>query len=246
MRVTILGSSAMFETVDRACSGYLVDLGSHRIWMDAGGGTWRHLVAAMDHSLLDGIIVTHRHPDHSIDVFQAMHARLYGGPEPLPPIPLWGPKETLDLLFGYADNITESFELLPVAAGDTFEVGDARIDLVGMAHPPETIGVRLQTHGATLAYSADTGPTADFDALARAADVFLCEATFQDSDGSWEGHMSAAQAGEIAGRVGARTLVLTHLPPGRDHGLSLEQAHRDAGDVDVRLAEDGLVLEVGA
>jgi ribonuclease BN (tRNA processing enzyme) len=75
IKVTVLGSSGVFATRDRACAGYLVDLGDAKIWMDAGAGTWRNLITQMDYTQLDGVLLSHRHPDHTSDVYQAYHAR---------------------------------------------------------------------------------------------------------------------------------------------------------------------------
>lgn len=239
MNLTILGSSAMFATVERAASGYLLELGDSSIWLDAGGGTWRNLLQYVDYRAVDGVILSHRHPDHTIDVFQAFHARRYGGPEPLDPIPLWAPQETIDCLVAFTDNLKETFDMSPVGDGDTIDAAGATISFVKMAHPPYTVGLRVERDGQTLAYSADTGADADFDALARDADLFVCEATFQDSDEPWEGHLRASQAGAIAARAGAKRLVLTHLPAERDLNTSMIEAQHDSGDVVVELAVDG-------
>jgi ribonuclease Z len=50
--------------------------------------------------------------------------------------------------------------------------------------------------------------------LADGADMLVCESTFGNDHAAlaWEyGHMTAAQAGEVAGQAGARLLVLTHF-----------------------------------
>lgn len=239
MNITILGSAAMFATLERAASGYLVEVGETRIWVDAGAGTWRHLLRYVDYRELDGIVLSHRHPDHTTDVFQAFHARHYGGPHPLDEIPLWAPAETIDALLGYSKDVANTFDLRTVADGDEIEIGGARCAFVKMAHPPYTVGLRVEHEGSVFAYSSDTGPGADFDALARSADMFMCEATFQDVDEPWEGHLSASQAGEIAARVDASRLVLTHLPPDRDVEVSLREARATCGGVAVELAADG-------
>jgi ribonuclease BN (tRNA processing enzyme) len=137
----------------------------------------------------------------------------------------------------------ECFDARVVAGGDHVDFAGARLSFVRTVHPPETLGVRIEHDGSVIAYSADTGPDADFDALAADVDLFLCEATLQDSDEAWEGHMMASQAGEVAARVGVRRLLLTHLPPERDYGLSLSEAHMRCGGVQVQLASDGLRLE---
>ncbi|MDQ3953322.1 MAG: MBL fold metallo-hydrolase [Actinomycetota bacterium] len=243
-KLTILGSSARFATRERACSGYLLDVDGHRLWLDAGAGTWENLLGHCAYQDVEGVIITHRHPDHATDVFQMEHARLYGPRGELPPIPLWAPGETLDALAGFKE--LAAFVPHRIAGGEAIEFAGATIRFVSMAHPPETVGVRVETAGGVLAYSADSGEEADFAALAGAADLFVCEASNQDSDEIWEGHLRASQAGRIATDVGARRLVLTHLPVERDLGLSLAEAQRVAGGLAVELAADGDVHEVGS
>jgi ribonuclease BN (tRNA processing enzyme) len=244
--LTVLGSSGMFATIERACAGYLLEIDGKRLWMDAGAGTWRHLLQHVDYKSLDGVLLTHRHPDHVTDVFQCGHARWLGGPEPLPPIPLWAPGETLDRLSSYYSRITEMFDTKVIKAGGSLEFTGARLSFFEMAHPCETVGVRVEHDGAVLAYSSDTGPEGDIEQLASEADLFICEATLQDEDDSWEGHMKASEAGVAALQVAARKLLLTHLPPDRDFGLSLVEGHKAAGDVDVQLAADLMRIEVGS
>lgn len=236
--VTVLGSSGMFATTDRASAGYLLRYGDMRLWLDAGSGTWRNIIGHIDHGMLDGVILTHRHPDHVTDVFQAYHARHYGQPEPMPPIPLWAPEDTVEAVVAFVKGIEDSFDARAVKGGDRIDIGGAQVSFVEMAHPVETVGVRVEHADGTLAYSADTGDAADFAALARGSDLFLCEATSQDSDALWEGHLRGSQAGDIARRVETRLLLLTHLRPGRDHAVTLEEARATAGDVSVELAED--------
>ncbi|HEX2196971.1 MAG TPA: MBL fold metallo-hydrolase [Actinomycetota bacterium] len=243
-RLTVLGTSARFATPARACSGYLLEVDGHRLWLDAGAGTWRNLLACCAYDEIEGVVITHRHPDHATDVFQLEHALLYGPRGPQPPMPLWAPAETLEALTGFKE--LDAFDAFAVAGGDSIEFAGATVRFVAMAHPPETVGVRVETADGVLAYSADSGEEADFGALAGGADLFVCEASNQDSDEIWEGHLRASQAGRIATGVGARHLVLSHLPVERDLGLSLAEAQRAAGDVGVELAADGGVHEVRA
>jgi ribonuclease BN (tRNA processing enzyme) len=243
--VTVLGSSAMFQTLERAASGYLLEYEDARIWIDAGGGTWRNLIDHMDHRELDGILLSHRHPDHTIDVFQAFHARHYGSEEPLDPIPLWAPQETVDRLTSYASEFESSFDVQTIAAGESFGFEGARFSFFEMAHPVDTVGVRFQHTDGSFAYSADTGPGGDLAGLAAEVDVLMCEATFQDSDEEWHGHMRASQAGTVAAQANVGHLLLTHLPSGRDLGLSVAEAHRNCEGIPVELASDGRRIEVG-
>ena len=67
---------------------------------------------------------------------------------------------------------------------------------------------------ATLAYSADTGPTDSLIRLAQDADLFVCEATLPDGadEGDQRGHLSAAEAISAFESSGAARLLLTHRP----------------------------------
>jgi ribonuclease BN (tRNA processing enzyme) len=91
-------------------------------------------------------------------------------------------------------------------------------------------GFRVTHDGATLAYSGDSAPTDELAALARGADLFLCEATLADAagDGLPRGHLSADEA--LAAADGP--VLLTHRP--------VELAPPDG----VPVAHDGLVVQV--
>ncbi|MFN2587708.1 MAG: MBL fold metallo-hydrolase [Actinomycetota bacterium] len=242
-RLTVLGSSARFATPERACSGYLVDLDGHKVWLDAGAGAWQNLLRHCRFEDLEGVVLTHRHPDHVTDVFQLRHALLFGPRGRLPDLPLWAPAETIESLSAY-DDLSDGFDTHAVDGGTSMTFAGATFRFVSMAHPPDTVGVRIESRDGVVAYSADSGEGADFAALAGDADLFVCEASNQDSDELWEGHLRAAQAGRVAREAGARRLVLTHLPVGRDLERSLAEARREAGDVPVELAADGAVYEV--
>ena len=243
LAITVLGSSGMFATADQACSGYLVEWDGFKLWLDAGAGTWQSLRSATDYREFSGVLLTHRHPDHTTDVFQALHARYLGTHGRLPPIPLWAPRGTLDALNNFDSDMDDVFELRSVSGSERLELTGASLSFVSMAHPPETLGVRIEAGGSVAAYSADTGPAADFEVLAHNADLLVCEATLQGGV-SWEGHLNAAQAGTIAAGVGARKTLLTHLPPERDHAPSLAEARAAAPSSDVELAEQGRRYEV--
>lgn len=244
LSITPLGCSAMYATRDHAASGYLVDIDGFKLWLDCGGGTWQRLLHHIDFADVNGILLTHRHPDHTIDLFQMFHARLYGERD-LPNVPLWAPDETIARITGFSTELGETFDIEEIEGGGVVDVGGAKVSFVDMKHSVHTCGVRIEFEGRVLAYTADTGPGSDFLALARGADVVLCEATYQDSDQPWwEGHMSASQAGRMSSEVGAARLFLTHLPPTRDHQLSLEEARKESGAAAVELARPDGTIEV--
>jgi ribonuclease BN (tRNA processing enzyme) len=242
--VTVLGCSGVYQTKDSAASGFLVEIDGGHWVVDMGGGTWRNLLSQIDYRNLDGVLLSHRHPDHTIDIWQLFHARHYGA-VPESRIPLWAPQETIDRLVAFDDGIAESFALMPVDESSEVRFGDARVTFARMRHPPVTLGARIEHGGTAIAYTADTGLEGDIDAIATGVDVFVCEATAQDADEPWWGHLCASDAARIAARCEVARLVLTHLRPESDRELSLEEARRAAPGLNIELATDGMVLEVG-
>ena len=95
----------------------------------------------------------------------------------------------------------------------------------------------------TLAYTGDTGPCDAAIDVAKDADLFLCEATYQNDSTLTYFHLSAAQAAEHASRAGAGRLLLTHVTPDLSADVSREQAQAMFdGTVDV--ATTGSAWEV--
>jgi ribonuclease Z len=102
----------------------------------------------------------------------------------------------------------------------------------------------VSTHrqGRRFAFVMDTAPCAGAEELAQGADLLVSESTFSDDDVDLAGqyrHLTAGQAGELAGTAGARTLVLTHFSSRYDDVEVLAgQARAAAGSATVIAAAD--------
>ena len=90
-----------------------------------------------------------------------------------------------------------------------------------------------------LAYSGDSGVCPGLDDTARDADLFLCEASFMEgAPNPPDLHLTGAEAGSTAARVGARRLVLTHIPPWHDAQKVLVEAQGEYSEP-IELATPG-------
>lgn len=104
--------------------------------------------------------------------------------------------------------------------------------------------------GRHVVYTGDTQPCDATVEAAHGCDMLIHEATFSEADeerATRTGHSTAAQAGEIARRSGARQLVLTHLSARyseRAYVLEREAKRTCGSGCDVVVAYDGLCLEV--
>lgn len=242
MRVYVVGSSGTYPAPGRPASGYVIEQGSTRVWCDAGPGTFMSL--PMDPDLIDAVVLSHQHPDHCADITAAYHAWTFR-PEPREPVPLLAPQAVWDRVTGFIQKDPECFDFRPVWSGDEADFGDIHISFIETDHSVPTVGSRWEANNRVLFYTADTGPAGVWAELAAEVDVLLAEASYQEAtkDQDYPQHMSAMEAGEIARRVGAHKLLLTHIPPYLEVDVSVAEAEEAFGRP-VGLAVPGTSFEV--
>lgn len=248
MRLHVLGSSGGYSAADNPSSGFLLEHGATRLWMDAGHSTFAALQRVADFKKLDALVLSHLHPDHCADLYAAHVALRYRVEGPLR-LPLYGPPGTLEAL-GHllgpdgAANLGETFPFQAVSSGDTVEVGGIRLSFLRTDHPGITHAIRAESSNGTLTYSADTGPGADLAGFAQESDLLLCEATYQEGKVGAPVHLTAGQAGETARRAGVRELAITHVWPTFDPQVGVAEARSTSGGIPVHWAQPGKVFSV--
>jgi ribonuclease BN (tRNA processing enzyme) len=228
MKVHVVGSSGTFPAPGRPAAGYVMENGGTRVWCDAGPGTFMSL--PMDPDLIDGVVVSHQHPDHCSDLTAAYHAWTYR-PNPRDPVPVYAPQSVWDRLVGFIEREPACFSFSPVWTGDRIDIGKISIEFVEMDHSVPTVGSRWTSDNRTLFYTGDTGPAGEWRSLASGVDVMLSEASVQGptADKEFPQHLTAGEAGEIAREVGAERLVLTHIPPYLQPSISVSEAEATFG-----------------
>ena len=128
------------------------------------------------------------------------------------------------------------------------KVQAAVLDIVEVSgttrHPVETYAIRALANAQTVVYTADTGPSRPVTDFAWGANLLIAEASFQQSSKETADlHMSAQEAGQMAAQAQVTQLALTHLVPGLDPNVSIEQARREYRG-EIHVACDNLRLLV--
>lgn len=254
MRLVVLGCSGSGPGPYSPASGYLVEAGDLRLVLDLGNGTLGALQRHLDPWRLDAVAFSHLHPDHCADFTALVVHRRY---HPFPPaevsrLPVYAPVEAPDrFAAAYAPDaaeraetdLTDTFDFHPHTAATT--IGDLTLRTAPVDHPCDAYALRVEHAGRSLVYSGDTGPTDALVALARGADVLLCEATWPHVTPVWDEpppgvHLSGRQAGEHAAAAGVGRLLLTHVPPWFDAAeLAAEAKAVFGGPVEVVTADAG-------
>lgn len=104
-----------------------------------------------------------------------------------------------------------AFDVREYHPGDVVELPGCRVSLHLLRHVAPNCGVRIESAGASLAYTGDTGVTDELTTLAQGVDLLLAESTLTAPETGTHGHLCAADAGAVAAAAGVGELVLTHF-----------------------------------
>jgi len=230
--------------------------------LDMGSGAFANLQRHIVPDAVDAIVLSHVHADHCLDLVPYRYALSFlaqqGQRAPRRPrlwLPPGGHERLLAIVHGQDPSPTffqDVFEVAEYDPAQTLQVGGLHISFGAVNHAPHTYGMRVEdtagpragntASGATLAYSADTGPCPALLDLARDADLFLCE-NANSEDSAYPLHLAPSQAGAYARDAGARRLALTH----RWHGYGFDEAVQAAGrafDGPISVAREGDTYDV--
>ncbi|GAC1416923.1 MAG: MBL fold metallo-hydrolase [Actinomycetota bacterium] len=250
MKLSVLGSCGTYPVPGDGCSGYLLTHDGFNLWVDAGSGTLANLQRYVGIDKVDAVIVSHMHADHFTDLYPFLYAVEFG-PWSRRTVPILSPAggaEVFGSILGEASKeFPTVFEWQTVKPGEHSEIGPFRLETFPAAHSVENLTMRIKSGDATLCYSGDTGPNPYLASAAEGADLFLCEASWQEGERAIKDriHLTAREAGVAAAKAGVDRLVLTHIWPHLDKAVSLEQAGKEFDGV-IQAASAGDVWQVGS
>lgn len=227
MQLTVLGCYGPYPATGGACSGYLLEEGGCRILIDCGSGVLSRLQRHARPWELEAVLLSHLHSDHTADLMVMRYALDHAQSQGLlrrGSLPLYSPPEPADeakrLLY------RDLFELISLSPRQPLQIGPFHFTFTETIHSLPCLAMRIETEKGSLVYSGDTEYFEGLIEFSGGADLFLCEANFQEEDmaRSPSNHLSAAGAARIAARAGVKRLLLTHLHPERRPAVSLEEA----------------------
>lgn len=250
LTLTILGSAAAWsERPGRPSSGYLVEHAEGALVLDLGQGSLGALFGKRDPTTLSGIVISHEHGDHHVDLIPLRTLLRYGYAEPHS-VPLHVPDELrrrYDVFTGEPGflDVLPGPELLPGVR----DIGPFRVEVQRVTHSLMShafrVSERARPADAGLVYSGDCGQAADLLPLIRPGDVLLCEAFWSTLEPVASAmHLSASQAAGVGRQAGAGQLILTHILDAHDPAAALDAASA-AFPGPVLLAEPDLAVAIG-
>jgi len=243
-----LGSCGGYPRAGRACSGYLLESGGDSLVLDMGMGTMSNLLKHRSFDSIGGVVLTHMHPDHYVDLYALYTARRFSHVAwpPLTVVVPAGAREAIEVTLT-GKTRQEFFEYMSFVEADgaaPLGVGPFTVESGAADHSLPALCLKVTAGGRCVCYSGDTDLGGDLGALAAGADLFLCEATFtSEMPARIPGHLFASEAGKAAADAGAGRLVVTHVWPTLDERRAVSDAAEQFGGP-VEAAVEGMVFEV--
>ena len=216
----LLGTGAAVSDPHRTTTMLALNSGQSTLVIDCGGDVvQRMLAAAIDLDTIEGLVITHEHPDHAGGFPLFMEKIWLAGRRR--PIAVYGIAPAIRqarVIFEAFNTSTwtgmpeiQWHEVAYSANAPVLSNGIWNVTATPVKHPVPTVGLRIEEKrsGGVVAYSCDTEPTDDVVSLARNADILIHEAT-----GEGPGHTTKEEAARAAREARVGRLLLVHLPPG--------------------------------
>jgi len=256
----ILGAGGAVPTPTHCPAAYLAVVDREPLLVDPGPGALVRLVKSggpiTNLDQLDRVLVTHLHPDHTLDLVALLFALHSPIPESEAPFYLTGPRGLARLLdqwrgiYGsWLEPRRRELVLREIDPGDSLDLtGPGEVVSFPVEHSQDrlseaTLGFTFfDADGHRVVYSGDTGPSKDLETAARDADLLVVECSTTD-DLATPGHMTPSQVGRLCAAAAPRRVVLTHqYPPAADINLVPLVGRHFSGPV--HQARDGEVFTV--
>jgi ribonuclease BN (tRNA processing enzyme) len=252
MKLTILGSGTGVPSGSRNSAGYFVEMADARLMLDCGAGTLHSLARwGAQWEKMTHLFISHFHVDHVGELASLFFAFCYGmKTERTEPLTVIGPRGLDRIIDGLKSAFgTKIFDpgfplnVRMLSPGERFSLGvDATLSVAKTIHTPESLAVRIDSHGRSLCYTGDTGYDTELTGFFSGADLLISECSFLEPR---EGvrHLSVRETARLADLSGVARLVVTHFYfEVNEAELSLELERDYRGEVII--GRDGLMVEV--
>ena len=245
MELLIVGSGAAYpNTPGTASSCYVVLHDGAAICLDLGQGAFAGLAGRLEPADLAGVVVSHLHPDHFVDLVALRHYLRYEftPPRRMRVIGPAGLRGRLAGVTGEPNFAAGTLEIEDRAEGQV-KVGPFVVESRRVTHTADSYATRVTlaaaADGPAIAYSGDCGRASDLAPLIRPGDVLLCEVAFGPGPVPVPDlHFDGPAVGRLAAATRVSQVLLTHLQLNRDPAASLA-ATRAEYDGPVSLVRDG-------
>jgi ribonuclease BN (tRNA processing enzyme) len=240
IKATVLGcaGSTFVENSPTPYSSYLVHTGNTSILLDCGFGSFQSFEGLAKDTKLWAIFVSHAHADHVADLESFIDASEIWNTTPR----LIASQETMNYIIPDPTQIPEDF-LSIVSPGAPLVIGDITMTFSLTTHKMPTLATKLNNVDSSLIYCADTGPDWQPPRDFQGGNFAIIESTIEvRNPDSSNFHLDATEAGLLARDLGAKSTLISHIPPIENGASRLKLAQSVASGQNLTLAYVGLEM----
>ena len=249
IELVVLGAGPAY-TDRQGASGasYFVRHGDTQLLLDLGQGSFPRIFPEAKPEELDGVLISHLHPDHFIDLVSLRHYLRYQL-EPAARVRVAGPAalaDRIDALHAEPGFTAQALDVEALDGAAPRNFGTLQVVAQRVTHTSDSYGFRVSARsGPGLVYSGDCGRAEDLLPLLRPGDTLLSEVSFGAGPvppGAI--HLDGPAVGRVARAGGAACVLLTHLQMGIDPNATVA-AVRAEFEGEVRMMWPGSRATVG-
>ncbi len=246
MKIYFLGTGAAVATAKRDNTSIYFETDSWNLLVDCPGSViYKFSLLSIDYTKLNGIFITHSHPDHLYGLPSVIHSLDPFDIHPKVFIPKGIITEVKSLLKIF--NLQNKTEIISMDYKiDEYE----SIDFFSTNHTPYSKGIKIFSENNIIIYTSDTGPIPECEKIFKNADYLIhdCYAPARlkkvipalDST-----HTSAETLGKIAEKSKVKHLIPIHFSG--EHDFEISEIAKEIKKYycgDVIIPEDLMMLKV--
>ncbi len=231
----------------RASGGMWISYKGTNVLVDPGPGSivrCAKSIPKLDPSKLDGIILTHRHLDHSGDINVMIEAMTEGGFKKKGVV--FCPDDAIhndSIILAHAMNFPREIEILE--ANKRYRIGEFEfMTSMKHIHPAETYGIKFNMHKTSVSIISDTKYFEDLVNFYK-TDILIISVVFFEPRAGID-HLSLPDVIQIASRIRPKRVILTHfgmtMLKAKPH-LQAQELSKELG-IDIQAAYDGMALNL--
>lgn len=198
----------------RASGGVWLSVGKTSLYIDPGPGALVRCLSSkprLEPSTLDGILLTHKHLDHSGDVNVMIEAMTDGGGKKKGV--LFAPRDAIEedpVVLKYVMGYVEKIEVLKEYS--EYQIGDIQFSTSQKhQHQVETYGLNFKTSPRTISFITDTKFFPELTNLYRGEIVVIHVVRLNPIGDDPINHLSIEDVKNILKRIKPRLTILTHF-----------------------------------
>lgn len=252
MKIQCIGSAGGYPSIANPTTSYLLSdqEQTFQLLIDAGSGSATQVQRYMDPADLDAIWVSHDHPDHVADLGIFQHLFMLRPQQPKVgsvPIYLHPKSNQYDYLLSNDQNKGTS-HLVTYQPDESLDLGPFKATFCLTTHPIPCYALKLydpQTEK-TFVYTADSAWNDELAEFVKGADSLLIECNFPADHPENEIHYNSTQAAKIAKLSGAKTVIVTHIPPLSDSEQIMTEVRQTLkeDEIEVLQAQPGEIYNI--